>query len=411
MKKHFCLIFLSAIFLFLRLYQLEKQMNFTADQGLFFSKSWQIWQNKELTLLGPPTSMIYQGRQFFQGPVIYYSIILLLLMAGWSPLIVSVSFIFLNLLATLLVYLGVKKLAGSLSALTAFFLIAINPILIYFSQFLWNPNFLLLITPVLFYLLISFWQKTSLFKLFLIGFILGLGLQFHFQYLLISFLLVIWLIFRFRLKARQFLLLLLGFIVGYFPLIVFELRHNFYNLKTVWLILQNQGLSGTRVFVVHYWLAVLLFLTIGLGVCLGRLAAANKLAYGLSLGLAAMICFLTGPDWRASQKSFLHWDYTDTSKIAKLIVDQNLVNYNVANLLYGDTRAQGVRYLTTIAGQPPLSVEEYENNDYLFIISSDEYQLTRANPVWEVSAMQPADLVKHWSINQTVKLYLLKRQS
>lgn len=411
MKTKLLLVLLAALFLLLRFYRLPEQMNFSADQGLFFLRSWQIYQNRELTLLGPPTSMIFQGRQFFQGPAIYYSIMVLLWLAGWNPLIASAIFIGFNLLAALLVYAGVKKLAGEAAGLTVFFLMAVNPILIYFSQFLWNPNFLLLITPLLFYLLVNWQQQPKQLKLIAIGIVLGLGLQFHFQYLLVSILVSGWLLWRCQLKIRQFLCLLLGFIVGYLPMIVFELRHDFYNLRTILLILQNQAAGGMTKLLPHYWLAVILGLTIWLGMWLAKARKNNRLVYFSTLGLLLVFSWLWTPAWIKNQRSFADWGYQETKRTADIIIQQALPDYNIANLLYGDTRAQAVRYLATVAGQPPLGVEEYEDNHFLFIISAEPYELTVTNPVWEVSAIRPVELIDQWIINQSVKLFLLKRQS
>ncbi|MDD4027277.1 MAG: hypothetical protein PHO75_03780, partial [Candidatus Shapirobacteria bacterium] len=76
-------------FFFLRLYKIEERVNFSMDQGIFLLKSWDIYQNKKITLIGPTASPIVHGHQFFQGPLIYYSLILVMLMSNWNVIVAS----------------------------------------------------------------------------------------------------------------------------------------------------------------------------------------------------------------------------------------------------------------------------------------------------------------------------------
>jgi len=55
------------------IFSIQTNYHFQMDQGQFALRSLQIVQNKELTLLGPTTSIKTQtGKQFFQGPQGYY---------------------------------------------------------------------------------------------------------------------------------------------------------------------------------------------------------------------------------------------------------------------------------------------------------------------------------------------------
>lgn len=409
-KEKILLYLLIILFLFLRLYRLSERLNFAGDQGLFFLRSWEIFKNKELTLLGPSTSLNYQSRYFFQGPAIYYSILLILLLSAWNPLNASIIFIFLNLFVSLWFFKVLKKFFNKTVALIFLLLISTSPLFTYFSQFIWNPNFLLLITPIILGLILSLRKRRSLARFFLIGGLLGFGLQFHYQYILAIIFTLIFIWRQYRVKFKECLFLGWGLVIGYLPLIVFELRNDFYNLRTIGLILAHQAGGLGNKLVPHYWLVVLWLITFLLAVVLARLFKKNRPFFFNIIGLTILFSFLLMPQWlEENYQPFKNWHYKDELRSAEIIIEQDLENYNIANLLYGDTRAQAIRYLTTVAGAAPLGVEAYKDNQFLFVITSDRLETIKTYSIWEVDSIEPAQLLEQWIINDKVKLFLLKR--
>ena len=104
-NKNFYLFFLIALFIFLRLYQLPLELNFSMDQGITLLKIFELWQEKKLTLIGPESSIkALNGRAFFHGPWIYYFLLPVMLISNWNPLAGSYLFIGLNLLGLILLF-------------------------------------------------------------------------------------------------------------------------------------------------------------------------------------------------------------------------------------------------------------------------------------------------------------------
>lgn len=103
------------------------------------------------------------------------------------------------------------------------------------------------------------------------------------------------------------------------------------------------------------------------------------------------------------------WNYLAVKKSAEIILKENLQNFNIASLLSGDTRDYPLRYLLTIAGKPPLEVDQYPQADNLFVISKHNKEETINNSVWEISSFCPCELVKIWDIQNNIKLYLLAK--
>ena len=95
--------------------------------------------------------------------------------------------------------------------------------------------------------------------------------------------------------------------------------------------------------------------------------------------------------------------------MVKIIISENKKNYNIANLLSGDTRAQDLRYLLTINNNPPMGVEDYPAADWLFVVSRYDRLKTKNDPVWEISSFTPSEILEVWPIQNGINLYLMKK--
>ncbi len=66
---HFSILF----YILWTIFSIQTNYHFQMDQGQFALRSLDIVKNKELTLLGPTTSIkTVTGKHFFQGPLFYY---------------------------------------------------------------------------------------------------------------------------------------------------------------------------------------------------------------------------------------------------------------------------------------------------------------------------------------------------
>ncbi len=410
MIKELGLIFLVSLFLFLRLFNLEKGVNFSAEQGVFLRKAWEIYKTRNFTLLGPPTSIKSKiSREFYQGPATYYLLIPPLVLFNGNPIAVSYYLVFLNLIALLILFFIIKKKLGNKAAFWGCFFFASFPQLVTFSRFVWNPNFLPLFSSILLAFLLGLKKKRGIFYFFLTGISLGLCLQFHYQAVLLIFLTLFWLFVK-KAQVNKFFSLFLGLLLGFSPLIVFELRNDFYNLKTLFLILKTGTDKSLSAIPFYYFLSLVPFLILLTGLLVSKLFSYSKIAAG---ALLVFYCLWAGKKIYAfsSQPPGMpkDWNYPAEEKVVKIILEENKKKYNIASLLSGDTRTMATRYLLEIAGKEPLGIENYPQADWLFVLSRYNKERTKRDPVWEVSSFRPSKIVKQWPISKEITLYLFEK--
>lgn len=410
MPKNLGLIFLIGLFLFLRIFNLEKEVNFSAEQGLFLNEAFEIYKTKKPTLIGPATSIKSKiSQEFYQGPATYYLLIPPLVIFRGEVIAVSYWLIFLNSIALLIIYLSAQKQFDSKVAFWSAFFFATSPQLVTFSRFVWNPNFLPLFASILLFLMVKTNKNNKFFHFILLGFTLGLCLQFHYQAVLLILLTFIWLMIK-KTSLTRLIYVFLGFIIGFSPLIIFELRHNFYNLKTLLLILQT-GTDKTLSFLPFYYILCLVpFLAVFIGFFVKKLFSFNK-----TVGFLLIFFYLFLSTKEIYSFSYQApgmpegWNYLGEKEVVKIILKEDKKSYNIANLLTGNTRANATRYLLTIAGKPAGDVSSYPQVDWLFVISRYDEQRTKKDPVWEVSSFVPSRITKQWPIQNGINLYLFEK--
>lgn len=200
---------------------------FGFDQGLFFQAVKQIVVDKELTLIGAEVG----GRGgFFQGPGWYYLLSIPFALTKGNPYGAMVLMLILGLLTVILSMVFVKKMYGSYEAIAIGFLIAISPLIIEQSRFIWPPFPVSLLTVFFLFFVFRVLQKKQYFfplVTFTIGMIAHLEVAIA-GTLFLQLLILSPAFFIKRLVSfRFFLFSLISFLFPLSPLIVFDLRNNF----------------------------------------------------------------------------------------------------------------------------------------------------------------------------------------
>ncbi|HPT66100.1 MAG TPA: glycosyltransferase family 39 protein [Candidatus Woesebacteria bacterium] len=405
MKNKILIILLVICFFFLRLYKIEERVNFSMDQGIFLLRSWEIWQNKEITLIGPTASPLVHGHQFFQGPLIYYSMIMVMLVSGWNIIRASYLLVLLNFVALVFLYLSTKKIFNKKVAKIASCLFIFLPTSINFSNFLWNPNFLLILMPIFIFLgSKAFFSKKYWYLIW--GILGGICLQFHFQVVLILFFTFLFLILK-KIEFKKFLLFVGGAIIGYSPLLIFDLRNNFYNVRTMleWL---RFGGDEKMAFPLYYFLSFVPFLCMGLAWLIGKIK--NKMIIVLLLSGLVLYSFYI----KINQKEALGmpngWNYVWQQKVVDKILEKGCPkNFNIASTISGDTRSYDLRFLMTAKSCRPMNVEEYPKAEKLFLVAPID-RPPETEKVWEVSSLRKFKINQKTEINSNVFFYELERE-
>lgn len=402
MKKYVFWGVVIAFFVFLRCWKIEERINFSMDQGESLLRVRELWKNRELTLLGPPSSLTVFGRQFFFGPMVYYLLMGIMLLANWQPIRGAVILVLLNLGSMIFLYLGVKKLINKKVARLSCLLWVFCPASIDYSNNLWNPSLMLLIIPVAIYFFALTAKRGKFFDFGLLGLSLGVGLQLHFQVAILIGLAAFFIIIR--KEGKGIFWYCLGLIIGYAPLLLFDIRNNFYNIKTMWEWLiwgQKTELKLFDYYFLSWWPIIIIIL--------GWMA--NKYRY---LGIIIMIVLtvIAGKTLDRTQAKGMpgFWNYEDLEKTQKIISEQkNEKNFNIVNLLSGDTRFWPLRYLLTIKGIEPMPIDKYGEAEQLMVVAYNNQKVID-NPVWEISSMGKSKIDNVWQINEQVSLYRLVKE-
>lgn len=413
-KKNQELISLFLIFIFfilIRSFYFSYFLNWSQDQAESGIVALEIWRNKKLTLIGPQISATYQGRLLFQGPITYYLFLLFLLLGQWDPIKASYWFMIFAAFMIFPLYFGLKKLINQKAAFIGVLIYSFFPYYINYTRFLWNSTLQFSLLPILIWFLAKYKKDQSKKNLFLLSFWLGLLTQFHYQFILVIFCFLIYLIVK-KLNLNNLLIYFIGIAFGLLPLVLFELKHNFYNLQTAILFLQNWSKVDKpgNITMPHYYLSLSFLLIIYLLLIFkNKINNINKkliLSFGLIFVLIAFVINIKKPDqsyWAPAK----YWNYLMEEKAYQIIKKTGIKkDFNVADLSYYNTTAAVTKFFLKRDGYQ-INYDDYYQNKYLFIISyGDDYKKALS---YEVAFFKPRRLIKDWSLNDHYNLYLFER--
>lgn len=228
------IVILASIF---RFWDIPGYMTFLGDEGRDALIIKRILVEKDIPLIGPPTSV---GNMYL-GPLYYYMMSVPMAIFWLNPIAAAGQVALIGVATVVLVYYLARVWFGRFAGLIAAFLYAISPVTIIYSKSSWNPNptpFFALLSIISFYLA----RSGNFLWLSLTGVALAFAVQMHYMaVLLIPILLVLWLlelrdIFKGKPKKNFFKGTFLGFTFFLFlmsPLLIFDLKHNFMNLRAL----------------------------------------------------------------------------------------------------------------------------------------------------------------------------------
>lgn len=403
--KHssFILLFLILIFVFIRSINFTEHLNFSYDQGWGSTRVLEIWRNKEITLVGPGSSLIAEHKEILQGSIIYYFNLIFLLIGAFDPIKSSYVFMLISSIMIIPLYLGVKNLINKNGAIIVSVIYALSPLFIDYTRFFFGPNFQLSLFPILVYFMgLEKIKKGSLW-LFLVFFSAGFLLQFHYAFILIIIGLLIYYIIKAKNKLQSTLISFFGLSIGFLPMILFELKNSFYNSKILMLYLITPH-SNIDFLHPHRYLSITLLLIILIAYWFRKSINIKHyvVTFFLLLTLSLYI-YLPLPTHGFGMKP--HWNYLMEKKTYEIIKKQNLKDFNVVNHIY-DNLSVVIKYQMKKDGYV-INFDDYYHNKYLYVISStpDVFK----DPAYELNTFKPNKLVKVWKLNNYYNLYLFER--
>ena len=253
-KETALLVLILFLSVFLRLYKIDQYMTFLGDEGRDVIIVRKLLVNFDLIFVGPGTSI---GNMYL-GPLYYYMMAPALLLTNFNPVGPSIMVALLGVATVFFVFFVTKEWFGTTGAYIAAIFYAISPVVIIFSRHSWNPNIMPFFALLTIYSIWKVWQEHRWKWLWILGIAFAFVLQSHYLGLiLLPIIIIIWfLTFRDlylgkitnrKLEIGKYLknsLILLLFFIGLMsPLIMFDAKHNWVNIKAIQtFFLERKGL-------------------------------------------------------------------------------------------------------------------------------------------------------------------------
>ncbi|KKU03469.1 MAG: hypothetical protein UX99_C0024G0004 [Candidatus Amesbacteria bacterium GW2011_GWB1_47_26] len=216
---------------FVRLYKIDQYMTFLGDEGRDVSVVRDMLIGRKFTLIGPGTSI---GNMYL-GPLYYYMMLLPLALFNFSPVGPAVQIALLGMATVALLWWVGRQWFGRVPALLISILYSLSPVIITYSRSSWNPNIMPFFALLSIYGIWKVWRLGYWRWLVVTAIAFAFVLNSHYLGLLLFPVLGL---FRFLSKktpkAKYYSLIsIFSFLILMSPLLWFDLRHNWINVRAV----------------------------------------------------------------------------------------------------------------------------------------------------------------------------------
>ena len=248
--KHYQLVILILVILvaiFFRFWQIRDYVVFLGDEGRDMIVMRDIFVKKHLPFLGPTASV----GGFYLGPIYYWMAAPFLLLANFDPVGPAYFVAALGVATVFLLYKFLKEEISFWPAVISSFLYATAPLIVRYSRSSWNQNPLPFFSLLLIYFLYlaikkqklilgpqstGWWKGTANYAYYLLaGACFGVAIQLHYMALLLAPIasLIVLVNTRPRVWFLSAVILIIGSLFTFSPFLIFEIRHNFPNFRTI----------------------------------------------------------------------------------------------------------------------------------------------------------------------------------
>lgn len=244
-RKNYLLILILALSATLRFWKLPELLHFTLDEELeaFIVKN--IVTGFHYPAIGVSVAPV----GLHLSPLFYYLVAIPFWIGSLNPVSWGVTASLMGVVTTLLLYLSTKVMFSKRIALIVSGLYSASFLMVLYDKHFWNVTFMPFLSVVVIYSLYQIINKKYWWAIPLFG-ALALGISSHLSSLSLVLLtiLVFW---RDKIPfwKKQFLLGGLVLFLSQVPLLIFELRHQFYQSQVLWKFLtgEHSGLNIQRI--------------------------------------------------------------------------------------------------------------------------------------------------------------------
>lgn len=409
--KKLLIILVVLMALFVRFYRFEDRITFDSEQGRSLIVSGNYIKEKP-SLLGQELFRVTQsGHTLFSGAIFSYSLVPLQILFRFNPLPITAYFTLLNIATGIVLFWVVKKIFNYNVALVSLILFLFNSLMINHSMFIWILNYLPLIGTLILYEAYLLYKKPKLFYPFILGILLGVGINFHYVMIPFAVLLALYTIWRSNKKLMAIIIYSFGLIAGNLPMVLFDLRHNFYHLTSFLEYLKESfGSTGQAGFSYYHFFELWPVFVI-LGALIVSLIYRKSRLIGISL-IAIYIYLSLTSRWVSFAKPVGMLPGLTYSKVmlaAKTIVRDNPNDFNVTVLFGFDARGFILRYpLEFMYNRKPMGVEDYPKAKSLYILAENGYNFASSGR-WELESFPLDKAVKLKEIDDRYSVYKINK--
>jgi len=228
LKKYWLIILITVLAASLRFFRIETLTTFLGDQGYDFLIVKRMIVDGKFTLLGPKIGPYNDLGNLYLGPAYYYLIAPSLYFFKLNPIGPAIFTALLSTLTVVLIYLtGLNFFSKQIGILASAFF-AFNSLIINQSRASSNPHLMPFFAAVLFFSTLQIVVKNSKSVIWPILAGVSMAIVFQLHYMGVPVILASILFLLYEKKLKEFLIVLLSLILGISPLILFELRHEFF---------------------------------------------------------------------------------------------------------------------------------------------------------------------------------------
>ena len=235
-------------------------MTFLGDEGRDVLVAYGILHG-HLTLLGPTASV----GGFFFGPFYYYFMAPWLLLFHYNPVGPAVGVAVVSIITVWFIYKIGSEFFNITTGLIAAGLYAISPLVIIYSHSSWNPNLMPFFSLLVIYFTYKALARKKIKDLVISGVCLGIAVQLHYIELFLGATVFLFILLShfFILQEKgigkkvisaikSYIAVGIGYIIGWSPFLIFEIRHDFSNSRNIFNFIFHSGEvnSGSNFFMI-----------------------------------------------------------------------------------------------------------------------------------------------------------------
>lgn len=222
-------VILTAIFF--RFWHIRDYVVFLGDEGRDMLIMRNIFIEKHLPFLGPSASV----GGFYLGPIYYWMAAPFLLLWHFDPVGPAHLVAILGVVTVFLLYKFINEALGFWPAIAAGVLYSASPLIVRYSRSSWNPNPLPFFSLLLIYFIyLAIIKKRNVYFL-AAGASFGIAIQLHYLAAILFLIsaIIVGVNTSFKNWPKIVFFAIIGFLITFSPFLMFEIRHNFPNIRTI----------------------------------------------------------------------------------------------------------------------------------------------------------------------------------